>query len=359
MRFLVLIIACVCTIDKISYSMDHSSSFINSIDMFVAFINRDSDTIRTYIQQADDALLAVTDDTGWSLLHYAAKFGLFGILALLLERNLDVAIKDDDGEIALHCAASEGNINCVKLLLAYNADVNSRNFIGVTPLHYAVTNGHKNVVELLLAYGAAIEIEARYSGTPLELVVKSTALLADQKKRVEIAKLLLEKGACYKPFYISQGHKGAVVTLLESYHDLLVQAKAAPSISVLQTARAHKWPAPIQQLLRSSLYINRKELLAEALEHGWVDIVRRLLQDRLTLDESTIREHIQKARHNYSITDDRAYKKIAQLLIIYSMLTSSICLASRGPIARHGLMQVLRKYGITQDLSTAIAQFLV
>jgi ankyrin repeat protein len=95
---------------------------------------------------------------GWNIpafcgeIHDAAKAGdLAKVTALLKEHPELVSSKDESGWTILHWAAIEGHKDIAELLLAKGASVNAKSNDGRTPLHMAAEWGQKDVVELLLA----------------------------------------------------------------------------------------------------------------------------------------------------------------------------------------------------------------
>lgn len=68
-------------------------------------------------------LLNAKDDTGMSLVHWAADRGYSTIIEILFKYGADVNIQDAEGQTALHYAASIGHIECVQMLMAFGADL--------------------------------------------------------------------------------------------------------------------------------------------------------------------------------------------------------------------------------------------
>ena len=153
--------------------------------------------------KADPALVAATDDSGWTALHFAARNGHMDVVKLLLANKaeinsktrigmtpLDVALSfsgsarpgaratdtnyeaiselliasgaavisgRNTGLTTLHAAASAGFTNVVRELLDRHADVNAKDGSGRTPLDLAAQHGHLDVVDLLVAHGAKMD----------------------------------------------------------------------------------------------------------------------------------------------------------------------------------------------------------
>ena len=136
-------------------------------------------------------------DSGWTVLHGAARCGHVEVVRLLLENGVDVAAKEIDGGTALHSAAACGHEMVVvelaevcevvielyyiyiyanmlstyprdwpgvvypivvKLLMEKEANVGASNRFGWTALHGAAAFGYKAVVGLLLENNAHIDV---------------------------------------------------------------------------------------------------------------------------------------------------------------------------------------------------------
>ena len=121
-------------------------------------------------------------------LHDAIMKGQRELVALLIEKGIDVRTARFEGFTPLHAAAMKGYPDIVALLLAKGVDVNARSGTGGTPLHDAALGGSAEVARILLDKGADIEARESESGsTPLHV--------AASWGRVAVVKLLLERGA--------------------------------------------------------------------------------------------------------------------------------------------------------------------
>ncbi len=128
---------------------------------------------------------------GTSLVYVVSRYGVFGILKVILQRegqgSVDVDARDEDGRMPLLWAAREGHEAVVKQLLATGkVDTNARDDVyGWTPLLWAAEEGHEAVVKLLLATGK-VDIDAgdEYGWTPL--------LWAAKEGHEAVVKLLLK-----------------------------------------------------------------------------------------------------------------------------------------------------------------------
>jgi ankyrin repeat protein len=87
------------------------------------------------------------------------------VVALLLQRGVNVNVRNSRGQTPLHIAAQNGQLDVVRLLLAsQQIDVNARDQQGSTPLHLASEKGHVEVVQLLVAHGARLDVRSGRTG---------------------------------------------------------------------------------------------------------------------------------------------------------------------------------------------------
>jgi ankyrin repeat protein len=72
------------------------------------------------------------------------------VKSLLLKHKVNVNAKNNSDWTALHFAVRYGRKKIVKLLLKYGADVNAKNNYGLTALNCAASEGYEKIVKLLL-----------------------------------------------------------------------------------------------------------------------------------------------------------------------------------------------------------------
>jgi ankyrin len=102
-------------------------------------------------------------------------------------------------------AARQGSLDAVRALAEAGADLNLADPEGITPLVLAIRNGHYDVAALLVDRGANVNAGDRVNRTPLYMAVDMHTLdwiqnrpapkSEDVKDSVDLAKLLLERGA--------------------------------------------------------------------------------------------------------------------------------------------------------------------
>ncbi len=186
----------------------------------------------------------VYDNTGTSLMHYAARYGYGDIMTLLLKHpelpeftvtgnknsplylameynqsaiidQIHTSYKMHGGEALCH-AAKEGSFKIVQTLLAHNIDVNFQDKEDLTPLFYAASEEHLPIMKLLITHGADINCPI-YENDDFILLD-----LAAQDGYTNMVQLLLENGADSNdnriPLYhaLANGH-GYTIKLLLDY----------------------------------------------------------------------------------------------------------------------------------------------
>jgi len=120
----------------------------------------------------------------------------------------------------LYNATQNGNLEAVKKYIGKGANVNYKHdWLERSPLHIAIIWGYQDIVTQLIDSGADVNIQDKDQATPLH-----EAALRD---RVEIAKILLQKGAKVDP--ISRGQTPLHMACAEGRTEvvrLLIENKA-------------------------------------------------------------------------------------------------------------------------------------
>jgi ankyrin repeat protein len=128
---------------------------VGPLDVFEAAAFGDVDRL-TVLLEEDPPLVTSYSGDGFTALHFAAFFGRYEAVELLIERGAEV---DAFGRgwmtgTAMHSAVSRLQSDVLRVLLEAGADPNVRQSAGWTPLHAAVANGDLASVDLLLDAGA-------------------------------------------------------------------------------------------------------------------------------------------------------------------------------------------------------------
>lgn len=110
----------------------------------------------------------ITDQHGFSPLHYACMHGHGSIVELFFLRGAKTDTLNMGGDSLLHVAAQHGKYDVImKVLRATHPDVNYANEHGNTALHYATFWNYIGICEVLVKHGAVIAIANKYGETPL------------------------------------------------------------------------------------------------------------------------------------------------------------------------------------------------
>ena len=223
-------------------------------------------------------LLNSKDDTGHTILHYAARFNRFKILFALIGRsdkyNLDIEVKTDEDYTPLHYAAryisSEQNdcdvskmsedeiekfannqescsVSAIQLIIEYskkrqNFNINITDKYDQTPLHHACLRGNYFASRELIAQGANVDSVDNQKSTALHIACerdypKIVCLL------VENANILLEDFESSTAFHLASaaGFDGIFDILRKKLtskeqRDILIDTKDSDGNTVLHTA---------------------------------------------------------------------------------------------------------------------------
>ncbi|XP_042298131.1 DNA-binding protein RFXANK isoform X2 [Sceloporus undulatus] len=116
-------------------------------------------------------LLNKPDERGFTPLMWASAFGEIETVRSMLEWGADPHALAKERESALSLASTGGYTDIVALLLDKEVDINTYDWNGGTPLLYAVRGNHIKCVEVLLARGADLTTEADSGYTPMDLAV--------------------------------------------------------------------------------------------------------------------------------------------------------------------------------------------
>uniref|UniRef100_G1P934 Ankyrin repeat domain 53 n=2 Tax=Myotis lucifugus TaxID=59463 RepID=G1P934_MYOLU len=123
---------------------------------------------------------------------FAAALGHLEWLRFSLNPDLEGILTDNKGFTAIHFAAQKGKLECLQVLVEeyqFPVDLPTKN--GQTPLHLVIHKENKNTVlpcvHYLLQHGAALNTQTRNGSTPLHLAAREGLL--------SCVKLLVKNGA--------------------------------------------------------------------------------------------------------------------------------------------------------------------
>lgn len=120
------------------------------------------------------------------LIHASIK-GKYGNVLKLIEKGEDTnQRRPEDGATALMFAATYGHFDVVKLLMEHGADINKVTYDGNNALFFTVVAGHVEIIEHLIEFGAPVDKGCR-NVTPLE---KASSL-----GNLKVVELLIKRGA--------------------------------------------------------------------------------------------------------------------------------------------------------------------
>ncbi|MBL7880740.1 MAG: ankyrin repeat domain-containing protein [Chryseobacterium gambrini] len=107
----------------------------------------------------------------------------------LKSQKVDLNQKDEFGDTPLYTACTSSNFEIVQILLKYPQNINEQCTGKCTSLYSAVQKRKTDIVKLLIEKGADVNIADKYGNTPL---IESADMFKDDDT---IIKLLLENGA--------------------------------------------------------------------------------------------------------------------------------------------------------------------
>jgi ankyrin repeat protein len=129
----------------------------------------------------------------------------------LITLGADVNAIGNGGVTALIIAVEKKQIKTARTLLDSGAEINARSKTGVSALIIASKRGALKMAEMLIAHGAEIDIADNNGETPIVVALKGKYIdpkaffltrwyqyasnRANSKHRIEVIKLLIEKGS--------------------------------------------------------------------------------------------------------------------------------------------------------------------
>lgn len=138
------------------------------LDLKNAIWQFDSNTISRLVK--DGAYIDIKDDTGSTLLHWAAQENKVAVMEyLLLQRTIDINHKNNQGKTALHVAAFYGSAVAVECLLRHGAQIDIQDRWECPPLHWALWSKCLDTITALLNGQANVNIKNAAGETALHI----------------------------------------------------------------------------------------------------------------------------------------------------------------------------------------------
>ena len=152
------------------------------------------DFVKYYMEHGGDKF-AVDDETGRSILHFAAGHQFVSTVDDLLDHGLDLEARDKNGETPLHRAVASGTEEIIQHLVNRGADVCAVNKRGQTPLHVSLVHHRSN---FLLKLKPDFQKPDKYGNTPLHLAIynpRTSSMFNDPSAfSVDDVRILLNAG---------------------------------------------------------------------------------------------------------------------------------------------------------------------
>ena len=131
---------------------NNTTNNTTGIDVFKAINDRDIESVRTFIQNAEENYL-IFDDFERTPLNLAASLGLADICKVILDSNKDdINYGDQDGHEPIYNAVVGGHYSTAKLLLKHGANIHQLDCKKRSPLYIAVKMGDMEMAKLLVEH---------------------------------------------------------------------------------------------------------------------------------------------------------------------------------------------------------------
>ncbi|XP_026220437.1 LOW QUALITY PROTEIN: cortactin-binding protein 2 [Anabas testudineus] len=118
--------------------------------LFAAAKNGHTECVKLLLSSGTPA--DVSDENGFTPLHFAATYGHSSCVEVLLTAGAAVDVAASGGQTSLFLACEAGRSDCVRVLLSAGADRSCTATDGCTALHAAVRSGHVDTLRLLLCH---------------------------------------------------------------------------------------------------------------------------------------------------------------------------------------------------------------
>ena len=188
----------------IEYLFDQGAEMsIDDTDPLIVSLYKNKDKISDEIAEC---VIKRCDDVNQSGYNYAVAFieavknhSLQEIKSFVdfcqqYDKDLDINCADDEDKNAIHYAVISQNVEVVKYLIGlkckFNQDLNDR-----TPLHYAVETSNADIIREILNYAQELKEQKENIIDTIDQYNHTALHLAVINNNLEVAKILLEKGA--------------------------------------------------------------------------------------------------------------------------------------------------------------------
>jgi uncharacterized protein len=160
--------------DYASLSSQSKSKFSSGSErkektLIQAVLANDVDLVKNILTNSPELSLS-TDENGQTLLLIACMKGYSQLAKYLVDENsLLVNIETPSGYSPVHYCAKYGQLNCLKVLYENGSLINSQTNSGFTPLHLTAMNGNLEIAKYLMERGADLTLKDDLSRTPFDL----------------------------------------------------------------------------------------------------------------------------------------------------------------------------------------------
>ncbi|XP_043927926.1 ankyrin and armadillo repeat-containing protein-like [Protopterus annectens] len=155
--------SCLSFLDEAGYTLVHLAAIYNSVPVICQLamagfnLNQQrSDNFKCHGRQQTSSLQHVKERTGPTALHLAAQCGSLEALLCLLALQVNYKITDNRGWTAVHFAAFHDNVGCIRALLRKDPTLLEMETIPdcQTPLLLAATSGALDSIQYFMSVGA-------------------------------------------------------------------------------------------------------------------------------------------------------------------------------------------------------------
>jgi len=246
------------------------------------------------------SVTAVKRLDGGTPIHLACRLGALEILQCLYEHEpgaFQYPLVDKEAMTPLHRCAMYNHVGVVQFLVHHRVDLNPRDREKCTPLLLAAAHGCSAVVSLLLENGADVTCEDEKRRTALHWAVGQDKtierLLKDsQVQELKLVNLQDSTGATALHYAAQGGFLKSVLLLLKNGTD--VSLKNCKLETPLHLAASHGWLPIVKKLMegRQTRYMNVGNLsdhtpLHLAASNGQDKVVKFLLDRGATIERDT------------------------------------------------------------------------